>query len=268
MDRIDLVIIDPQFDFCDPSGSLYVAGAEKDMERGAGLIQRLGKRISNIHVTLDSHHLFDIAHPIFWKDSSGKNPDPFTIISHSDVKDGAWIPVYPSLMKHCLEYTKTLEDGGRYPLCIWPPHCLIGSKGATVYSDMYSALTDWEKDNVEMVDYITKGSNYTTEHYSAIKAEVPDQADPSTAVNTAFIQTLMEADIIPVMGEASSHCVLNTLQDIITEFSDDSWIKKLVIIEDATSPVDLPEYRQKANDFFQELKNKGVQFSTTDKFLI
>ena len=266
MDRIDLVIIDPQNDFCLPSGSLYVTGADKDMERGASFINRLGKRISNIHVTLDSHHLFDIAHPIFWKNSSGDNPAPFTLISHSDVKNGNWIPVYPSLMKYCFEYTKALDDGQRYPLCIWPPHCLIGSEGATIYKDLYEALINWETDNVEMVDKITKGSNFKTEHYSPVKAEVPDPEDPSTAINTEFIQTLMEANIIPVMGEASSHCVLNCLQDIITEFSDDSYVKKLVILEDAMSPV--AGFEQQAEDFFQELHNKGIQFSTTDKFLI
>ena len=179
MDRIDLVIIDPQNDFCNPSGSLYVTGADKDMERGANLVDRLGKKISNIHVTIESHHLFDIAHPIFWKNSSGDNPAPFTLISHLNVKDGNWIPVYPSLMKYCLEYTKALDDGQRYPLCIWPPHCLIGSEGATIYKDLYEALINWEIDNVEMVDKITKGSNYKTEHYSAIKAEVPDPEDPS-----------------------------------------------------------------------------------------
>ena len=30
--RIELLIIDPQNDFCDPSGALYVGGAENDMD--------------------------------------------------------------------------------------------------------------------------------------------------------------------------------------------------------------------------------------------
>jgi nicotinamidase-related amidase len=29
MNSIELLIIDPQYDFCDPNGSLYVPGAEK-----------------------------------------------------------------------------------------------------------------------------------------------------------------------------------------------------------------------------------------------
>jgi nicotinamidase/pyrazinamidase len=266
MDRVDLLIIDPQNDFCMPSGSLYVKGADDDMNKGAKLIQRLDKKISNIHVTLDSHHFFDVAHPIYWKDSAGKHPNPFTIISTKDVENGVWIPSIPSLTKQSLNYLKELEKSGRYPLCIWPPHCLIGTSGHNVFQALSEALHNWEEQNVEMVDYVTKGSNYTTEHYSAVKAEVPDPADPSTWINTALINTLMEADMIPVMGEASSHCVLNTLRDIIAEFKDDSYVKKLVILEDAMSPV--TGFEKQAQDYFQELHNKGVQFSTTDKFLI
>jgi len=43
-ERIDLLIIDPQVDFCDPSGALYVPGAEKDMERLSEMVKRFGKQ--------------------------------------------------------------------------------------------------------------------------------------------------------------------------------------------------------------------------------
>lgn len=251
MDRIDLLIIDPQNDFCSSIGSLYVKGADDDMKRGAKMISRLGSRIANIHTTLDSHHYFDIAHPVYWKDSKGNHPNPFTIISVKDVENGVWISTVPSLTKYSLEYVKALEKGNRYPLCIWPPHCLIATPGFLVFEELRNVLLDWEIQNNEMVDYVTKGSNFKTEHYSAIKAEVPDPTDPSTSINTALINTLMEADIIPVMGEASSHCVLNTLQDIIAEFKDDSYIKKIVIIEDAMSPV--TGFEKQAQDFFSRI---------------
>ena len=68
--KVELLIIDPQVDFCDPKvGALYVPGAEHDMNRLAAMIRRLNNKIDDIHVTLDSHHLIHIAHPIFWKDS-------------------------------------------------------------------------------------------------------------------------------------------------------------------------------------------------------
>src|SRR5437773_344219 len=102
--KIHLVVIDPQYDFCDVNGSLYVTGADKDMERLANMVNKLRKKIDDIHVTLDSHHLVHIAHPIFWKDSSGNNPKPFTVFGSKEVKDGTWTTTKPSLYKRALEY--------------------------------------------------------------------------------------------------------------------------------------------------------------------
>ncbi|MBC7807742.1 MAG: hypothetical protein H7145_16540, partial [Akkermansiaceae bacterium] len=71
--RVEGLIIDPQVDFCDgPKGTLFVAGADDDTRRLAAMVRRLGKRVDDYHVTLDSHRIVDVAHPIFWKDSAGK----------------------------------------------------------------------------------------------------------------------------------------------------------------------------------------------------
>ena len=82
MKRIHLLIIDPQNDFCDPQhGSLYVPGADTDMQRLADMITQMKHQLCDIHVTLDSHHLIDIAHPAFWQDSLGNPPAAFTQIT-------------------------------------------------------------------------------------------------------------------------------------------------------------------------------------------
>ena len=62
--RIELLIIDPQNDFCDPSGALYVPGADKDMDNVADFILAKKDKLDDIHATLDSHHFIDIAHPV------------------------------------------------------------------------------------------------------------------------------------------------------------------------------------------------------------
>ena len=63
--RVHLLIIDPQHDFCDKSGALFVQGADEDMKvRLPKMITRLGAKLDDIHVTLDCHHLIDVAHPI------------------------------------------------------------------------------------------------------------------------------------------------------------------------------------------------------------
>jgi len=264
--NLHLVIIDPQVDFCDPKGALSVAGADKDMERLATMVDRLAPKLTDIHVTLDSHHLIHVAHPIFWRDTSGKHPDIFTIITASDVETGKWTPSLPSLTKRALAYVKALEKSGRYPLCIWPPHCLIGSPGHSVFPCLFEALKRFEESQFAVVDFVTKGSNLYTEHYSAVRAEIVDPNDPSTQINTVLINTLMEADIIAIAGEAGSHCLANTTRDIVSAFQDDTYVQKIVLLEDATSPV--TGFEQFQIDFIKEMTKRGMQLSKTTEFLV
>src|SRR5271154_5025298 len=121
MNRIHLLIIDPQNDFSDPKGTLFVNGADKDMKQVLpAFVKRVGHKLKGITATLDSHHPVHIAHPIFWKDTKGNHPNPFTLISAKDVENGIWTPVRPSLQKRALDYVRSLETSGRYVLCIWP----------------------------------------------------------------------------------------------------------------------------------------------------
>jgi nicotinamidase-related amidase len=263
--RIELLIIDPQVDFCDPSrGALYVPGAEHDMNRLAAVIRRLKDKLDDIHVTLDSHHFVHIAHPIFWKDSSGQPPPVFTRISRADVEDGIWTPTVPSMYRRALDYVRKLEQNGRYELTVWPPHGLIGSPGHTVFPELFTALTEWEA-RFAFVDYVTKGSNILTEHYSAVQADVPDASDASTQINTRLIQTLENADIILIAGEARTHCLANTVRDIANNFGDDSFVSKLVLLTDASS--DIPGFEIHAQNFMSEMIGRGMQLSTTTEFL-
>jgi nicotinamidase/pyrazinamidase len=116
---IALLIIDPQKDFHE-GGALAVEGATADSRLIARLIQTYQKQISAIHVTLDSHHPYDISHPCFWLDSNGNNPANFTRITFADVNDGTWQPVRSDLLSHCKLYCKHLDTQGRQIHTIWP----------------------------------------------------------------------------------------------------------------------------------------------------
>ena len=268
--KIHLLIIDPQNDFCNPNGSLYVPGAEEDVKRLAGMVNRMKDKLDDIHVTLDSHRKVDIAHPIWWKDASGAHPGPFTLISAADVEAGRWTTTMPSFLKRSLLYLRSLEANGRYPHTIWPEHCLIGDEGHNVAPELACAIHDWE-DRFAQADFVTKGSNPWTEHFSAVQAEVPDPEDPTTQVNTSLIQTLEEADMVLLAGQASTHCVMNTVSDIANSFSDASYIQKLVWLTDSTSPVPDPPgttlFSDKLRQVFSELTGKGMKTSTTADFL-
>jgi len=263
--RIELLIIDPQVDFCDPQrGALYVPGAEHDMSRLASMIRRLKDKLDDIHVTLDSHHFIHIAHPIFWKDTRGAHPPVFTRINRTEVEAGGWTPTVPGMYRRALDYARQLEANGRYELTIWPPHCLIGSPGHAVFPELFTALTEWES-RFAFVDYVTKGSNILTEHYSAVQADVPDPTDASTQINTRLIQTLENADTILIAGEARTHCLAHTVRDIANNFGDDSFVSKFVLLTDASS--DIPGFETHARNFLSEMVGRGMQLSTTTEFL-
>jgi len=139
---------------------------------------------------------------------------------------------------------------------------------------IFDALLKWEGENFANVDFVTKGSNPFTEHYSGVQADVPDPTDPSTQLNTGLINTLQDADIILLSGEARSHCVANTIIDIANKFDADGngeFIKKMVLLTDATSDVgDLPGstmFKDMGEAFVSGMRAKGMEVSTTEEYL-
>lgn len=263
--KVHLLVIDPQKDFCNPNGSLFVTGADKDMDRLSLMVKRLQKKLDDIHVTLDSHRKVDISHPMWWHDKSGKHPSPFTMITAKDLESGLWTTTQPGAFQRSLNYLRALETGKRYPHVIWPEHCLIGDEGHSIHSSFSEAVHEWEHNRYAMADFVTKGSNPWTEHFSAVQAEVPDPEDPSTQVNTGLIRTLEEADLILLAGEALSHCLANSVRDVVKNFADPKYIKKLILLTDASSNVG--SFEKYGEDFVKELTSQGMQTATTTSVL-
>src|SRR5690606_8460505 len=106
-----------------------VKGAHADMQRLARLIDASQAGISNIIVTLDSHHRLDVAHPLFWVRADGADVSPFTAISAQEVCEGRYRPRQASALPRVQAYLDELEARGRYTLMIWPVHCEIGTWG-------------------------------------------------------------------------------------------------------------------------------------------
>lgn len=270
--NIHLLLIDIQNSFIIPDTeydglagghlNLCVEGAKEDSDRTATFISKHKDKLTDIHMTLDSHHVIHIASPVFWKDQAGNHPNPFTVITADDVRKGVWQATKRSLQAKALAYVESLETNGRYVLCIWPPHCIIGTKGHAIYEPVRRAVHEWEK-NFGIVDFVTKGSNPYTEHYSAVKADVIDHADPSTQLNMNLIQTLTDVDYLLIDGQALNFCLNFTVTDVANNVSADL-AKKFVILEDATSPV--KGFEALTDNFIADMKNRGVQFSTTTQF--
>jgi len=261
---LEFLIIDPQNDFSDaPGAALPVPGASADAERLASVLDRLSDRIDDIHVTLDTHQLLDISHPMFWVDRNDRPPTPFTQITVAEVEGEVWRPFKPEFQQRALNYVRALRDNHRYALTIWPPHCLVGTWGHNVIPVVSGALRRWEERRRTRVDYHLKGHNPWTEHYSAVQADVPDPDDPSTQINVRLIQTLEKADVVALSGQALSHCVANTVRDIADHFGEES-VRKLVLIEDTSSPV--PGFEEVAYQFLTDMRQRGMKTAKAAEF--
>ena len=249
-----LLIIDTQFDFCHPDGALFVPGAEQDIERMASLIRRRTDHIDHIVVTLDTHHLLDIAHPLFWRNADGNHPAPFTRITADDVETDRWVPqFFPNKAR---QYVHDLEANGQFEHFIWPEHCLIGSRGAALHDTLLDALTYWSRQRERDYVAVQKGLYSLTEHFGIFRAQVPDPAVPETQLNTALIADLDRFDTIYIMGEAKSHCVANSLKQLL-DFAP-TLMPKVVVVTDCMSDVTGLGYL--AAPIYQEALTRNVRF--------
>ena len=262
-DRLDLqlLVIDAQKDFCLPQGSLYVGGrsgtgAVEDTKRLASFIYRNLDRITGITATMDTHFAYQIFFASFWLDERDRLLTPHTIIHTEEIRAGkvrpnpdiAWWLCdgdYPWLQRQVAYYTAELERGGKYELYLWPPHCLLGSDGhalagviheARLFHSFARAVQSW----VEI-----KGSNPLTENYSALGAEVLTRFDggPLARKNERLIATLLGADVVVIAGQAASHCVKSSIDDLLDEMldRDADLARKVYILADCMSAVTVPD---------------------------
>lgn len=262
-----LLIIDPQNDFCDlpPASSsappaLPVDGADADMQRLAAFIRVHGSALTDITITLDSHHRLDIAHPTFWQQADGSAVAPFTSITAAAVHAGQYLPRQPSALGRTLAYLDALEARGRYTLMVWPVHCEIGTWGHNVHADVRAAYNAWEDQQGRNATKLTKGSNPWTEHYSAVMAEVPDAHDETTQLNHPLMAAMDQADILLIAGEASSHCVRATTEDILAHLARQK-PQRIVLLTDCMGPV--AGFQRQHEAFLHSMQAQGVELATS-----
>jgi nicotinamidase/pyrazinamidase len=277
MTKTCLFVIDPQKDFMPerikvvddkevtiPAGALGVTGADEDMKRLAGFIASNKKTIDTIIITLDSHHTVHVAHPIWWVDENGNAPDPFTPITKEDVlsDNPVWKCREPEFQNITEYYISQLAEKGITHM-VWPPHCIIGSDGHAVEDTLFEAILDWEKD-FKVAEYVNKGTSLFTEHFGAFEAVVPIAGYDETTFNDELLDILGRHDRVVVAGEASSHCVAQTLIQMLEKMDEEN-IRKIIYLEDACSPVTGCEGMEQ--DFLGKLKEAGVTVATTTEDL-
>ncbi len=228
------------------------------MARVARWLSSSQGEIDTLVVTLDTHHLLDIAHPDWWIDAYGGHPVPFSTITSEDLQKGRYTVASETFKEASFAYVDYLAAEGKKTLVIWPPHCLLGAPGHAIYEPIRQAIYDWEVARSKPVEYVLKGMNPLTEHYSAVRAEKVDPEDLATATNGRMIHVLDNHDRIIVAGEALSHCVADTVSDLMDQIRRD----KFTLLEDGMSNV--PGFESVGTRFLYRAKGRGVTVSETE----
>ena len=277
--RVCLLAVDVQNTFCIPGFELFVAGrsgtaAVDDNRRLCEFIYRNLGTITQIVPSLDTHHAMQIFHPLWLIDAHGDHPAPFTLVSVEDVETGRWRanPLIAAALgldrdfaqRHLAHYTRRLAERGKYDLTIWPYHAMLGGIGHALASAVEEAIFFHAIARNSQPDFQVKGDNPLTEHYSILGPEVTDGPDGERIAtrNTALVEKLLSFDIVVVAGQAKSHCVAWTIDDLLTgEEEREQLAPKTYLLEDCTSPIVVlcgVDYTDEANAAFERYALAGM----------
>jgi len=278
--RISLLLVDVQNTFCIPDFELFVAGrsgtgAVDDNKRLCEFIYRNLGTLTRICPTMDSHQAAQIFHNIFLINDLGEHPAPYTLIKKDDIEKGIWkfnpdlaeslkISV-DSAQKYLQHYTRQLKKGGKYDLTIWPYHAMLGGIGHALVSSVEEAIFFHGIVRSSQPDFQLKGNNPFTENYSALRPEI--LSGPSNEKiaekNTKFIHRLLNDEAVIIAGQAKSHCVAWTVNDLLDEIlkTDKKLAEKIYLLEDCSSPVVIPgviDYTEEADKAYAKFTRAGI----------
>jgi nicotinamidase-related amidase len=278
--RIAMLLVDVQNTFCIPEFELYVGGASgtgavDDNRRLCEFIYRNLNVLTEICPTLDTHQVVQIFHGIFLINAKGEHPAPYTLISADDIEQGVWRfnhNLCSSLnideahgQEYLRHYTRKLKEGTKYELTIWPYHAMLGGIGHALVSAVEEAIFFHSIARFSQPDFQVKGSNPLTENYSVLSPEVltGPKGEAIAFKNEGFIRKLFKFDAVIIAGQAKSHCVAWTIDDLLNAISvsDRRLAEKVYLLEDCTSPVVIPgiiDYSPQADAAFLRFAEAGM----------
>lgn len=240
------------------NGELQVPGAHGDVNRTVAFVRKYGRKLDSIAVTLDEHVGIAIHSQLWWEDAqSHKNVAPFTVVSLN--ADGVFMSqdgreIRPRYMPEWSKTYLTLLSEAKKELVIWPPHCQRNTRDWLLYPDIADVVAWHESLHGYQSVQIHKGLFPTTEHYSALRPEItPPGYTPEEVIDWAFIRYLNAFDRIVVAGEALSHCVLSTIEDMVALLEK----PKIFVLRDCASII--PRFEDQTWTRLSQLKQAGVE---------
>ena len=276
-----LLLIDNQNTFCLPDFELYAAGrsgngAVDDSKRLCKFIYKNLHHITKIFASMDTHRAAQIFHPVFLIDRDGSHPPPFTPITTGKINSGKW-RINPAVKdqlpfesdtemeKYLRHYVEELSENSKYDYMIWPYHAMLGGIGHALVSSIEEALFFHNMVRRSQTHFELKGARTLTENYSIVSPEVTadHRGNEIGTKNQVFIDIILNYDKVIIAGQAKSHCVAWTVDDILQELKrrDPKLTEKIYLLEDCTSPVVIEggnDFTDAANEAFAGFADAGM----------
>lgn len=247
-EKVLMINIDNQKDFME-KGSLGVPGSHQDVKNQIQFIYNNLNKITRIVNSLDTHIPQQIFFPCFWVDKYGNHPDPFTVITWKDIVDGVWKSVVDPEKSH--SYIENLEKLGKSPLMIWTYHCIQGTDGCSLENQFANMVYFHSVIRKVASVRLVKGQDPFSEMYGIFKPEY----DPKNTINTKALDLIEEYDKIIIAGQAKSHCVATSIQQIADYYENRPDItSKIYILEDCMSSI--PNFEKVTEELFENYKNQ------------
>ncbi|CAE6492077.1 unnamed protein product [Rhizoctonia solani] len=175
--RTALMLVDIQYDFLPPNGSLAVANGTAILPTVYDLLD---------HTDFDAYFASQDYHPIGH-------------VSFASAHPGA--EAYTSTQVPKLNSNETVEQ------MLWPDHCVQGTHGCEIEEGVQKRLEKLRKSG-KVVEYIKKGANLRVDSYSAF-------ADNQYMAFTPLVRLVYthQIDKLVVVGLATDYCVRATAID-------------------------------------------------------
>ena len=279
--RVGLLLVDVQNTFCIPGFELFVAGASgqaavEDNRRLAEFVYRNLGAITQMVPSLDTHHAMQIFHAAWLTDAQGNRPDPMTLVTADDAREGRW-RVDPEVA------AAAGVDPRVRPA---PPGALHAPAGRPrqVRPDRV-ALPRHAGRHRPRAGVLGGGGGVLPRAGPAQRAAVlrqgragadralldagprghrgPGRRRASATVDHDLVQTLLGFDAVIVAGQAKSHCLAWTIDDLLSHHSvqEDQLAQRTYLLEDCTSPIVVPgvvDYTGEADAAFERFAAAGM----------
>ena len=167
-----------------------------------------------------------IFHAVWLVDEDGRNPEPYTLVTAADIEAGRWRanpavaetlglePEYAE--RHLLHYMRALDASGKYRLTIWPYHAMLGGIGHALVSAVEEAAL-LPRDRAAVAAQLPAEGELAADR---ALLDVGPRGRPTSPrasrspAQPALIDGCSQFDAVVIAGQAKSHCVAWTIEDL------------------------------------------------------